>query len=131
MRVFKNKPFARFARKNEIGDSSLCEAVRNANVGLIAADLGGGVIKQRIAREGSGKSGGFRTLILFRVGALAIFVHGFAKNDRDNIGRDELTSLRLLASQLLSYNDQAIANAVRSGTLIEVTRDEKKDKTVS
>jgi hypothetical protein len=27
MHVSKNKPFARFARKNEIGDEELCKAV--------------------------------------------------------------------------------------------------------
>jgi len=68
MLVFKNKSFARFAYRNQISSTDLCGAVRDANRGLIAADLGGGIIKQRIARRGSGKSGGFRTIILFRAG---------------------------------------------------------------
>jgi hypothetical protein len=127
MRVFKNKPFARFARKNEIGDLSLCEAVRNANVGLIGADLGGGVIKQHIAREGSGKSGGFRTLILFRVGELAIFVHGFAKNEVENIRPDELVALKKLASEMLAYRSGALEKAVGSGTLMEVKCNGKRE----
>lgn len=67
MRTFKNKPFARFQRKNGISDADLCRSVQDANRGVIAADLGGGVIKQRIARRGEGKSGGFRTLILFKL----------------------------------------------------------------
>lgn len=67
MRIFKNKSFARFERKAGISDSDLRKAIKDANRGLISADLGGGVIKQRIARKGSGKSGGFRTLILFKV----------------------------------------------------------------
>ena len=53
-------------------------------------DLGGGVIKQRLARQGQGKSGGFRSIVLFRSGTTAFFVYGFAKNDRDNIDRQEL-----------------------------------------
>lgn len=77
----------RFARKAEIGDAVLCEAIQDAERGLISADLGGGVIKQRIARPGEGKSGGFRTLIVFRANARAFFVHGFAKNETDNIGK--------------------------------------------
>ena len=93
-RIFKNKPFARFARKNGILDSDLCAAVRDANRGLIAADLGGGVIKQRIARKGAGKSGGFRTIVAFRVRDLAVFIHGFAKNEADNIRADELAALQ-------------------------------------
>jgi hypothetical protein len=125
VRVFKTKSFARFANKAIIDDSALCRAVRNAERGLIAADLGGGVIKQRIARGGQGKSGGFRTLIVFRAGARSFFVHGFAKNDRDNIEIDELAALKKLAAELLAYDDRAIARAMASGVLVEVTFDEK------
>jgi hypothetical protein len=91
--------------------------------GLIAADLGGGVIKQRIARPGQGKSGGFRTLIVFKAGTRAFFVHGFAKNEKDNIGRNELAALRKLAAELLAYDDKAISRAIASGVLLEVKRD--------
>ena len=73
MRIFKNKAFTRFARKSGISDASLCKSVSDAEQGVIDADLGGGVIKQRVARSGGGKSGGFRTLILFRVGERAFF----------------------------------------------------------
>jgi hypothetical protein len=115
----------RFAKKAGIGDAMLCVAIRDAGRGLIAADLGGGVIKQRIARPGEGKSGGFRTLIVFRAGARAFFVHGFAKNERDNVGKDELVALKRLASELLAYNEAMIARVVASGTLREVKCDEK------
>jgi hypothetical protein len=64
--VYKSKPFARFARKARIPDADLWEAARLANEGVIDADLGGGIIKQRIARAGQGKSGGSRSIILFR-----------------------------------------------------------------
>ena len=115
----------RFAKKAGIGNAALCEAVRDAERGLIAADLGGGVIKQRIARPGGGKSGGFRTLIVFRAGTRAFFVHGFAKNEKDNIGKDELVAIKRLASGLLGYDDGAIARVVASGTMTEVKCDEK------
>lgn len=98
MRIFKNKAFTRFAKKSEIDNASLCKAVSEAEKGLLDAALGGGVIKQRVARAGGGKSGGFRTLILFRIGSLAFFVHGFAKNERANIDDDELLALRKLAA---------------------------------
>ena len=88
MRIFKNRPFARFARKAGLSDAALRAAVRDAERGLVDADLGGGVIKQRIARPGGGKSGGFRTIVLFRAGARAFFVHGFAKNDQASIQDD-------------------------------------------
>jgi len=131
VRIFRNKSFTRFAKKADLDDAALRKAVDDVERGLIDAKLGGGVIKQRVARAGKGKSGGFRTIILHKAGVLAIFVHGFAKNDQGNIQANELAALKLLASQILSYDDRAISRAVESGTLIEVARDEKKDKTVS
>ena len=115
----------RFALKAGIDDAALCEAIGDAGRGLIAAELGGGVIKQRIARPGQGKSGGFRTLIAFRSGSVAFFVHGFAKNEKDNIGKDELAALKRLAAELLAYDDKTVARVVSSGTLVEMTCDEK------
>lgn len=120
MRVFKNKSFARFARKERLEDSALREAVANAERGLIDAELGGGVIKQRIARAGGGKSGGFRTIILFRAGTRAFFVHGFAKSGQDNIRDDELAAFKMLAAELLNYDDAALAKVVAAGHLMEV-----------
>ena len=119
MRVFKTKPFARFASREGIADEELCEAVAQAERGLIDADLGG-VIKQRLAREGQGKSGGFRTILLFRRGVKAFFVYGFAKSDRDNIRRDELKAFRKLAGEMLTLDDKALAAAMRNGTIMEI-----------
>jgi hypothetical protein len=120
MRVFKTKPFARFASREGITDEELCEAVYQAERGLIDADLGGGVIKQRLAREGQGKSGGFRSILLFRRGSKAFFVYGFAKSDRDNIRRDELKAFRKLAGEMLALDDKALAAAMRNGTIMEI-----------
>ena len=125
MRIFKNKPFTRFARKAGLDDPALCEAIADAERCLIDAHLGGGVIKQRIARPGKGKSGGFRAMILYKRGTRAVFVHGFAKNERANITQYELATLKELASQILAYDDKALAQAVTFGTLIEVTCHEK------
>lgn len=115
----------RFADKAGISDVALCRAVRDAERGLIAADLGGGVIKQRIARPGQGKSGGFRTLIVFRAGTRAVFVHGFAKNEKDNIAKDELFALKKLAAELLGYDNKTLTGVVASAVLLEVKCDEK------
>jgi len=125
MQIFGNKSFTRFARKSGITDVSLCKSIRDAERGLIDADLGGAVIKLRIARSGEGKSGGFRTLILFRAGERAIFVHCFAKKDIGNISDDELAAFRILAAEMLNYSDAAIAAAVAYGVLIEVFEDEE------
>jgi len=125
VRIFRNKPFTRFAWKAGIGDAVLCETIQEVTRGLIDADLGGGVIKQRIARRGQGKSSGFRVLIVFRAGTRAFFIHGFAKNEKDNIEKTELLALKKLASELLGYDDKAIARAIASGTLVEVMCNEK------
>jgi hypothetical protein len=124
MRTFKTKPFTRFAEKAGISDASLCRAVGEAEKGLIAANLGGGLIKQRIARPGQGKSGGFRTLIVFKAATRSIFVHGFAKNEKDNIATDELIALKKLAAELLTYDQITLAQVVAGGVLTEVMCDE-------
>jgi len=124
VRVLKTKAFARFARKAALDDAALCKAVADAERGLIDADLGGGVIKQRIARCGRGKSGGFRTVILYRRGTRAFFVYGFAKSDRANVSQDELAALKELASEMLAYDEAEITKAIESGPLIEVTCNE-------
>lgn len=105
MRVFTTKAFARFQRRERIADRALCRAVGSAEHGIIDADLGHGLIKLRIARPGKGKSGGYRVLLAYRVGSLAVFLYGFAKSDRDNIDDDELELFRERAGQLLSDLD--------------------------
>lgn len=124
MRVFKTKPFARFADREGIADAALCDAVRRAGQGLIDADLGGGVIKQRIARKGRGKSGGVRSIVLFRHGETAVFVYGFAKSARDNIRRDELAAFRKLAGVMLALDGKALSAAMANGTIMEIACDE-------
>jgi hypothetical protein len=123
VRIFKNKPFARFARKAGLDDGALRKAIEAVGRGLVDADLGGGVFKQRIARAGGGKSGGFRTIVLLKAGERAFFVRGFAKNELDNIRDDELAALKMLAATMLNYDEAALALAVASGILTEVMGD--------
>jgi hypothetical protein len=125
VRTFRTKAFTRFAVKSGITDEMLCRSARDADRGLIAADLGGGVIKQRIARPGRGKSAGFRTLIVFRAGARSFFVHGFAKNEKDNVSKEELLALRKLAAELLAYDNQTLERVLAAGAMVEVTCHEK------
>jgi hypothetical protein len=79
-----------------------------------------GVVKQRVARKGEGKSGGFRTIVLFRRGSNAFFVYGFAKSDRDNIDRKELKAFRKLADQMLGMTDKALDASLGNGTITEI-----------
>lgn len=97
-----------------------------AEKGLVDADLGGGVIKQRVARSGKGKSGGYRTLILFRQGDRAIFAFGFAKSARANISNADLSLLKDAATEALGWSDKELDRLVTSGTLVEID-DEHED----
>jgi hypothetical protein len=117
---FKTKAFARRARQEGISDEQLHEAVERAARGLIDAELGGGLIKQRIARPGRGRSGGFRTIIAWRAKDRSIFVYAFAKNMRDNISDAELADLEDLAALFLGYSSKEIDRAVAAGELLEV-----------
>lgn len=120
LRVFKTKGFMRFARRERIADDSLREAVHRAERGLLDAQLGGGVIKQRIARPGQGRSGGYRVLIAYRPRTLSVFLYGFAKSERDNVDDDELATLRDIASVWLRADAQKLARAVAGGLIQEV-----------
>jgi len=124
MRIFKTRLFNRWAAEEGMTDEALREAVDELAAGLVDANLGGHVYKKRVGLNGRGKRGGVRTLIAFRLEDKAFFLYGFAKNERDNIDIKELKALRLLASQLLGYNDTALNQAIKIGELIEVMSDE-------
>ena len=123
MQVYKTKGFTRLARRQQIEDASLCEAIGRAERGLIDADLGGGVIKQRVPRPGQGRSGGFRTIILYRMEARAVFVDGFAKSDQDDIDDDDLERFRELAAEFLGYDAAQVNKLIKAGAWIEVECD--------
>ena len=120
MRIFKNAWFERFARKQKIQDGMLREAIRRAEQGLIDADLGGGVIKQRVARPGQGRSGGYRTLILYRQSHRAFFVYGFAKSQQANVSDEEVGAFKKAAQHVLELTDQQLATLIRNGQFSEV-----------
>ncbi len=121
MRIFKNKWFSKFARKEGIGDQKLIQAVREVEAGNIDANYGGGVIKQRIGRPQEGKSGGYRTIILFRKGDKAFFVYGFAKNVLDNIDKADVKGFKKLAKVVLSASDQQVESLLKKGEIEEIT----------
>lgn len=121
-RVFKTKWFQKFARKERIEDSALLDVVTRAEKGLIDANLGGGVIKQRLARPGQGKSGGYRTIIVFRSGERAVFMYGFAKSAMANTGTEEEKEFKEAAKHILALTDGQIEALLRQGEFVEVKR---------
>ena len=125
MRIFKNKAFAKFARKEQISDAKLWEAVTAAERGNIDADYGGGVIKQRIARTNQGKSGGYRAIIYYRQADKAFFVYGFSKNTRDNIEDDEERELKRQAKITFALSNEQLLKLLENGTYQEVKSHDK------
>ena len=127
-KVFKTRWFERFARKEKIPDAILVDAVARAERGQVDADLGGGVIKQRIARPGRGKSGGYRTIIFFRRGERAVFAYGFAKSDRANIDDDEEKQFKEAARHVLQLTEKRVEALVQNGDFVEVRYEQEISK---
>lgn len=125
IRIYANRWFAKFAAKEGISDATLADAVHRAEAGLIDADLGSGLIKQRIARQGGGKSGGYRSILIFRSGTRAIFVFAFAKSDQANLSVAELKVYRQAASIMLDLGEAQIETEVEAGRLVEVKDNEQ------
>lgn len=122
MRIFKTKEFARFARREGISDEVLCDAIDRAERGIIDADLGGGLIKQRVARPGKGHRGGYRAIIVWRARQRGVFVHGFAKSGKADLSPNELEDFRDLGVLLLGYSDEALKIAITAKELVDVKR---------
>ena len=120
MRIFKTKWFVRFVRKENISDAALVEAIARLNDGLVDADLGGGLFKQRVSRHGEGRSGGYRTIIALKTGKVAFFIYGFAKNARDNIDDQDFKLLKTAASKFLKSSELQIENLKDDQEIVEI-----------
>ena len=118
--ICKTRNFARWARKSGLPDSLLIMAVHEIQRGLLEADLGGGIVKKRIALPGRGKRGSTRTLLATNRNDRWFFVFGFEKNERIDISENELESLKKLAKDLLGLTAAKIAGALGDGSLVEV-----------
>jgi hypothetical protein len=120
MRIFKGDHFCDFAKREKISDKSLKDVVKAAEEGRIEADLGAGVIKQRLARPGGGKSRGCRLIICFKKGARAFFIYGFPKSERANLSALELRYAKLLAKALFNMTEEQLNAELASGKFVEI-----------
>jgi len=112
--ILKRRHFARWQAGEDLPDAALCKAVKEMESGLIDADLGGFLYKKRVARPGSGKSGGYRTLLSAKVGSRYVFLHGFAKSNRAK------KALQFAGKAFLELSADALSKALQSGVLMEV-----------
>jgi len=118
--IYKTRNFTRWARKIGLNDSLLETAVLEIQKGLLEADLGGGIVKKRIALPGRGKRGSTRTLLATNRDNRWFFVFGFEKSERENISDNELATLKMLAKDLLGMTAAQITVAIGEGFLVEV-----------
>ncbi|MBJ6802382.1 type II toxin-antitoxin system RelE/ParE family toxin [Geomonas propionica] len=129
LRVFKNKWFSRWARREGIADGVLLDAAKEIASGNVEADLGGYLFKKRIARAGGGKSGGYRTIVGYKSTSPSpkriIFLYAFAKNAKTNISVKEEAALSLVAGSFLSAPDSKIDEYLLKGSIVEVKADER------
>lgn len=118
--ILKRKDFARWQSSEKLPDAALCKAIQEMESDLIDADLGGFLYKKRVARSGSGKRGGYRTLLSARIGCRYVFLHGFPKGDTANITRAEKKALQFAGKVFLELSADALSKALQSGVLLEV-----------
>ena len=126
MRVFKNRWFARWARSENVPDSVLVQVAAEIVAGQVEADLGGGLFKKRLPREGSGKRGGYRVLIGYKKPKVEriVFLYAFAKSARANISDKEKEALSLVAEAFVAATDEQVGLLLQEGSIVEVQHHE-------
>jgi hypothetical protein len=120
IRVFRTRTFTRWMGKARLTDEDLSQAVVEMAQGLIDADLGGHVVKKRVALAGRGKRGGARTMVATNLADRWFFLYGFGKNERATINRDELKFFQEVAKDFLEFSHQQLQAAIAAGEMTEV-----------
>lgn len=118
--AFRTRSFSRWAKKTRLSDEALRKAIFEMRQGLIDADLGGHVMKKRVALSGHGKRSGARTIVASKTAGRWFFIYGFSKSERSNIDEDELRALQELARTLVGLDDRQLAAALEAGELVEI-----------
>ena len=114
------RQFRRWLNKTDLPVEALCKAIEEIERGLIDDNLGGGLMKKRVALPGRGKRGSTRTLVATNHLDRWFFVFGFEKNDRDNLSAKELSAIKSLAADLLRLNLAQITTAITANTLQKI-----------
>ena len=124
MKKLSAKWFQKWAKKVNLSNQDMLEAVANLEKDLSVADLGGNIYKIRVKRDNRGKSSGFRTIVVYKKEDRAIFLYGFGKNEKPNIDKSELQYFKKLGSDLLSLNAKQLTDSIEQQIFfnLEVTR---------
>lgn len=120
MLKLKTKWFNKWSKKNSIKDDKLIKTLSSMSDNLGTVNLGNGLYKVRIPRDLEGKSGGYRSIVVLKQNVLAIFVYGFAKNEKDNLDKDELKYFKKLAKDLLEIEIKKYKSLIQSGEFFDI-----------
>jgi len=118
------KWFKKWSKKANLSNQNMLEAIKNLEAGLSTADLGNHLYKVRIKRASSGKSSGFRTIILYKEKDRAIFLYGFGKNEQANINKAELRYFKKLGNDLLALTLDQLKQAIEQKILFDLEVEE-------
>lgn len=124
MKIYKTKKFEKLLKSTNLTDQVLLAACIEMSEGLIDADYGGHLYKKRIALSGSGKSGGYRSMIGAKIGERFFFLYLFPKSNKANINSSEKQALKSLAKIFVNYSEPRILSMVTDGSLIEIVTGE-------
>lgn len=119
MRYLKNKWFQRDLKGNGLDDEDVKVLLDDILKGR-AISLGSKLYKIRWAKEGRGKSGGFRSLFFWKQGELIVFCLLFAKSEQDNLSADELKVLKILSKEYDNLTEGEIRKRIEQKSLTEV-----------
>lgn len=118
----KTKWFSKWASKNSLSDTDLKHALDDLKENKGVSNLGGNLYKIRVSRENEGKSGGYRSLLAYKKDERAVFIYAFAKNEKDNLDKSELSTLKKLALDLTSLDTEELKRQIKLGNLVELEK---------
>jgi len=120
MKKLMTRHFSKWAKKQNIPDEGLSEALEEVRAGGFEANLGGHLVKKRIRFKGQGKSGSGRVIVCYKQGNMAVFIHGFSKNEKSNLSTQELSAFKEFAKILVELSPEALSKAIKNRDFIEV-----------
>jgi len=123
MKRLKTKWFSKWAKKQKLVDARLLLAITNMQNSLSSINLGGGLYKVRVSLEYSGKSGAYRTIVVYRKNDIAVMVYGFMKKEQENLSSSELRSFKKLAKDILALNNEELEKAIEDKVFTQIGED--------
>lgn len=119
-RAFKTRKFEQWAREIGLSDSDLLEALKEIELALCDANLGGNIYKKRVSTKGKGKRGGARTILAFRRGDKAFFVYGYEKSQKATLSERELETYKEAAKIFLKLTENELKLLLQKAVIKEV-----------